>query len=316
MPIKFVCADITKIKCDAIVNAANSSLLGGGGVDGAIHKAAGIDLLNECKSLGGCSTGNAKITKGYKLPCKYVIHTVGPIYKDGKHNEKQLLENCYKNSIELAIKYNCKTVAFPLISSGVYGYPKEQALSVAVDTINECLYNNDLTIFIVFYDDIMNYIDKSLFYDVQSFIKDTYNHSLLSIKDNSNKSTKLIKDKDYKNNKSFNKTLKVKANEKGIDEQELYKNINIDKKSFSKIIDNSEYKPSKNIIIAFAIALKLSIEETDNLLCEFDFNLSTNLKFDLIIKYFITNKIYNINIINEILFAFNEQILIFDKNIQ
>ncbi len=174
MPLKLIRADITKLSCDAIVNAANSTLLGGGGVDGAIHKAAGRGLLLECMKLGGCKPGQAKITGGYNLPCKYVIHTVGPKWRGGTHGEKDTLQSCYREALRLAEENGCGSVAFPLISAGVYGYPKAQAFRVAVDAITEYLLTGDLLVYLVIFDSAAYQISEKLYGEIAAYIDDCY----------------------------------------------------------------------------------------------------------------------------------------------
>lgn len=163
MKIKIIQGDITKIECDVIVNAANRFLLGGGGVDGAIHRAAGPKLVLECAKLGGCETGEAKITGAYKLPCQYVIHTVGPVWKGGNNQEKELLKSCYRNSLMLAKKYDLKSIAFPLVSSGIYKYPKEEAIQVALEMMIEFLKENDMEVSLVLYDDTTFEMAKEIY---------------------------------------------------------------------------------------------------------------------------------------------------------
>lgn len=167
MPFKIVLNDITKMKVDAIVNAANRSLLGGGGVDGCIHRAAGRRLLEECRTLGGCETGQSKITGAYKLDAKYVIHTVGPKYSGGDRGEKELLESCYKTALALAKEHGCETVAFPLISSGIYRYPKAEAFRVASDTICRFLEENEMTVYLVIFSKSDYAMDGELYEDIE-----------------------------------------------------------------------------------------------------------------------------------------------------
>ena len=336
MPLEIVRNDITKMTVDAIVNAANESLLGGGGVDGAIHYAAGPELLAECKTLGGCKTGKAKITRGYKLPVKYVIHTVGPIYEDGNHGEKVLLESCYRESLALAKTHNCKTVAFPLISSGVYGYPKDQALKVAVDVISDFLLENEMKVYIVIFDKAAYKISEKLFSDIAEYIDDNYvdehtdydrerrrmNYPCQSIMLGASvpdeldlceyKAIMAEEDLDSKLkqiDESFSQMLLRKIDEKGMTDAECYKKANIDRKLFSKIRGDVNYKPSKPTAIAFAISLELSLDETEDMLKNAGFALSHSNKFDIIIEYFISKENYNIFEINEALFAFDQSLL-------
>lgn len=163
MPLIPVRGDITKMRVDAIVNAAKPSLLGGGGVDGCIHRAAGPELLAECRALGGCATGSAKLTGAYALPCKYVVHTVGPVWRGGRFGEREQLISCYRTSLALIEEKGCKTAAFPLISAGAYGYPKEEAIQVAVDAIGEFLREHELTVYLVFFEEDAYQIGKKRF---------------------------------------------------------------------------------------------------------------------------------------------------------
>ncbi|MBE6607780.1 MAG: O-acetyl-ADP-ribose deacetylase [Ruminococcaceae bacterium] len=339
MPLEIVRNDITKMNVDAIVNAANESLLGGGGVDGAIHRAAGAGLLAECRILGGCKTGKAKITGGYNLPAKYVIHTVGPIYDDGKHGEKALLESCYRESLALAKAHECETVAFPLISSGVYGYPKDQALKVAIDVISDFLLENEMTVYIVIFDKAAYKISEKLFSDIAEYIDDNYadehtDYSRARTRVNAlasmaprkrrkksdedflemcdSKAMPLEDDLDTKLkqiDESFSQMLLRKIDEKGMTDAECYKKANIDRKLFSKIRSDIHYKPSKPTALAFAISLELSLSETEDILRKAGFALSHSNKFDIIIEYFISKGNYNIFEINEALFAFDQSLL-------
>ena len=329
MPLQIVRNDITKMKVDAIVNAANSSLLGGGGVDGAIHAAAGIELLEECRILGGCETGNAKITGAYQLPCKYVIHAVGPVWQGGNHHEKKLLESCYRTSLELAKAHQCESIAFPLISSGIYGYPKDQALKVAMDVIREFLFENEMQIYLVIFDKAAYQISGKLFADIAEYIDDNYVDEHTDYRrENMRRSAPMQPIMQYscceskclmpeddldamlgQMDESFAEMLLRKIDEKGMTDAECYKKANIDRKLFSKIRSNMLYKPSKPTAIAFAIALELNLDEAEDMLRKAGFALSNSNKFDVIIQYFISHGNYNIYEINEVLFAFDQSLL-------
>ncbi len=326
MPVIIERNDITKMSVDAIVNAANSSLLGGGGVDGAIHRAAGPELLEECRTLGGCQTGQAKITGAYKLPSKYVIHTAGPVWHGGSYNEKDLLEACYRNSLELAKENGCETVAFPLISSGAYGYPMESAFNVAVTTIEEFLKTNEMTVYVVVFGRDAVAVSSKKYGDIKAYIDDNYIDAqpkyksrnlfqeIIGMAESSQAKECSCCDFSLESelehiDESFSQMLLRKIDELGMTDVQCYKKANIDRKLFSKIRSDVNYKPKKTTALAFCIALELSLDETDEMLKKAGYALSHSSKFDIIVEYFIKQHNYNIMEINEALFSFDQSIL-------
>ena len=336
MPLEIVRNDITKMTVDAIVNAAKESLLGGGGVDGCIHRAAGPELLVECRTLGGCKTGDAKITKAYRLPCKYVIHTVGPVWNGGQYGEKEKLVSCYRASLTLAKEHKCETVAFPLISSGIYGYPKDQALKVAVDTISTFLLENEMMVYIVIFDKKAYQISGKLFADIAAYIDDRYveehtdrraeqRRRLEALSEEScfeaapaplppeeickSCSSQSLEEALGQIDESFSEMLLRKIDESGMTDAQCYKKANIDRKLFSKIRSDKFYKPSKSTVLAFAIALELPLAQMQEMLGKAGFALSHSSKFDIIVEYFVEQGNYNVYEINEALFAFDQSLI-------
>ena len=328
MPLEIVRNDITKMKVDAIVNAANETLLGGGGVDGCIHRAAGPELLAECRMLGGCRTGEAKITGAYRLPCRYIIHTVGPVWNGGKYGEREQLASCYRTSLALAKEHGCETVAFPPISSGIFGYPKDQALRVAVDTIGEFLLHNDMTVYIVIFSRTAYQISSKLFADIAEYVDDHYVDAHTDSQRERLRRMSVLESRTLSADAAaapmavggldsllahldagFSETLLKLIDRSGKKDAEVYKKANVDRKLFSKIRNNPDYKPSKPTAVAFAIALELSLPETRDLIARAGYALSPSSKFDVIIEYFIMQRDYDIFKINEALFAFDQSLL-------
>ena len=332
MPLLFVRNDITKMPVDAIVNAAKTSLTGGGGVDGCIHRAAGPGLLAECLRLGGCKTGEAKLTGAYALPCQYVIHTVGPVWNGGNNGEPELLASCYRSSLELAKEHGCETVAFPLISSGVFGYPKEQAMRVAVDSIKAFLMENDMTVYLVIFSrrsmeaggkltaDIAEYIDDR-YVDEYGDDRRTRRRRMDALEDGILLAPTMqmpvpeggvfdaLGDRLARLDAGFSEMLLKLIDRSGMSDPEVYKKANIDRKLFSKIRSDPGYRPSKPTALAFAIALELDLDETRDLIARAGYALSPSSKFDIIVEFFIRRKNYDIFEINEALFAFDQSLL-------
>lgn len=340
MPFTIVRQDITKMKVDAIVNAANTDLQMGGGVCGAIFKAAGAAQLQAaCDKLAPIKTGEAVITPGFDLPAKFVIHAAGPVYRyqDAEQSEK-LLRSAYMESLRIAIENNCESIAFPLISSGIYGYPKDEALQVATAAIQDFLINNDIDITLVVFDKSAFTVSRELLGAVESYIDEHYidthqikRRKLLDVE------RQAISEADERANifneplleemlapvgapaplddlvgnldEPFSQMLLRLIDAKGMTDVEVYKRANLDRKLFSKIRSNKGYMPSKRTAIALAVALKLSLDETDDLLERAGYALSHAVKFDVIVEYFIANGKYDVFAINEVLFEYDQPLL-------
>jgi len=332
MPLELIRQDITKMQVDAIVNAANTALQMGGGVCGAIFRAAGAsELQKACAKIGGCKVGEAVMTEGYQLAAKYIIHTPGPVWLGGGNQEANLLKASYMNSLKLAKEYKCESIAFPLISTGIYGYPKEEALQIAISVISSFLLENDMLVYLVVFDKKAFGISNKLFASIHQYIDEHYVEKaekvfarkrieqydiMESMQESEIFHEKNLSEEDYSLEKrldqledSFSERLLRFIDEKGLTDVETYKRANIDRRLFSKIRNSIDYTPTKKTAVAFAVALKLNMEETLELLTTAGYTLSHSSKFDVIIQYFMEQNNYNIHEINEALFAFDQPLL-------
>lgn len=348
MPLQIIRQDITKMKVDAIVNTTNEEMVGYSGVDLAVHTAAGPMLDAECEKIRPLGLGCAKITGAYNLDAKYVIHTSGPVWHGGLAGESIILKSCYIESLKLAVANGCESVAFPLISAGAYGYPKDRVLKFAIQVITDFLFEHELNVYLCVYDRKSYEFSRVVFDEISEFISDDYieeQRAVFNAEIESFQSVVLPKENRQKSRGFFapkpcasmpapqeanyssakNKTLEeyMKAmdksfayklfdyiDEKGMTDVECYKKANIDKKTFSKIKCNPDtYKPSKQTAVAFAIALELTLDETQDLLASAGLTLSRSFTFDKIIRYFLQKGVYDIFEINEALFEFDQMLL-------
>jgi len=341
MPFTIVRQDITKMKVDAIINAANTELQMGGGVCGAIFHAAGAAQLQAaCDKLAPIKTGEAVITPGFGLPAKFIIHAAGPVYRHwNKEQNEQHLRAAYTNSLKRAVENKCDRIAFPLISSGIYGYPKEEALQVATSAIQDFLTGHDLDVILVVLDQSTFTISRELLGAVESYIDKHYidthqirQRKLLDIERQvlyeADESVSKYSGSIFEDipappvgapappdnlvgnlDEPFSQMLLRLIDAKGMTDVEVYKHANLDRKLFSKIRSNKGYMPSKRTAIALAVALELSLDETEDLLKRAGYALSHAIKFDVIVEYFIINGKYNVYEINEVLFKYDQPLL-------
>lgn len=323
MPFKIIRHDITKMKVDAIVNSTNAQPFIGGGADFDINATAGPKLLEERKLFGDIKKGCPILTKGYQLPAKYVIHLVAPIYIDGHHHEQENLYQSYIAALNLAKEHEIESIAFPLISSGTYKFPRGEALEIALSAIKSFLDLHDMMIYLVVYDKASYQVSLERFVSVKNYLEDNtnkspnFNHSdkkqLWEI-DSSINIKKLPRQRrlddlelELELAESFAESLFKLIDERELNDVEVYKKANIDRKLFSKIKSNTDYQPSKMTAIAFSISLELNLDQTKDLLNKAGYSLSPSSKFDKIIQYFIEDENYDLYEINQVLFAFNQK---------
>lgn len=348
MPLEISRNDIRNIKVDAIVNPSDRFLSGTGGTDRIIHEMAGDELYKVLDNVV-LNKGEAIITDSYNCNnCKYIIHTSGPMYEDGNHDEEEILASCYRNCLNLAKENNIESIAFPLIASGSFMFPKGKALKIATDTITEFLLDNEMNVYLLVYDNeafdsanklyrnIKDYLNKKLNNIDQSsirpnkvgkeikdkigsafgsYLKDfvqadySYDESIEEVTEKKTVRKSKKETGKFEPDESFSECLIRMIDEKGLLDPEVYKKANIDRKHFNHIINTKNYRPKKETAVALAIGMKLNIKETNTLLERAGFILSRSSKFDLIIKYCIENKIYDIYAINEILFEEDQKTL-------
>ena len=336
MPFEIVRNDIVNMRVDAVVNTANPNPVIGSGVDSGIHKKAGHELLVARQKIGCIDFGDAAITPGFDLDARYVIHTVGPVWKDGSHREEQILSSCYRNSLTLAKEHECESIAFPLIATGNYGFPKPLALQIAVREISTFLLENEMQVYLVVFGKEAFALSEKLFISVSSYIDENYIRSKTldeygtksmygsrpetrrireqecadmpvgaAIPMDSDEWGQLLKDLDA----GFSETLLQLIDRTGKKDSEIYKKANVDRKLFSKIRNNMDYRPSKTTALAFAFALELDVDETKDFISRAGFALSHSSKFDVIVEYFLVNRNYNVFELNEVLFAFDQPLI-------
>lgn len=323
MPFQIVRNDIANMRVDAIVNTTGPMPVIGAGVDAAIHKKAGPQLLAERKRMGKLSPGACVVTPAFGLDARYVIHTVGPVWKGGLLGEGRILRKCYEDALKLAVQHGCESIAFPLISAGTYGFPRDRALRVALNAIGAFLLNHDLTVYLVVFDRESCRLSGELFTDVVSYIDNNYvsaqpkndfdmlrrrqaDTALFPCAAPAPQPVQASLDELLRRTDAgFSETLLQLIDRSGQKDSQIYKRANISRQHFSKIRNDAAYKPTKATAIAFAIALELDLEQTQDLIGRAGFTLTRASKFDVIIMYFIQHKHYSIIDINMTLFEFD-----------